>query len=359
MDERCILCDHPKVGHFGSGCHRTSFLRGGCDCDFVEPAPLPLSATADQHRDRAAWWTRRIDMTDNRMWHVTHGSPQWQRLDRMRKVADAARHHHLEMAQALPPEPETDAETEREDEGDDLLDLISIESIVRQPTGTLDLMLGLFDRSPDAGRDQVRARLETEFDQLEPRHRRALMEDVAIRGAFEHMGVVTHFRPSITRPSEEAPAPEDDRIPDTIGRAMEGTLVGPDLQEALESEFSETLGDEAWAETESDGGQHPRDEDLLSRYRYMRSQLEAYWRHWADAPSPAVQRELVTRHPAAFRRQMVLAVQVLTPPEKARFGHRAELLGWIASGMLPLFVEGDAIPLPDIVEARYLACVDR
>jgi hypothetical protein len=193
MDERCLQCDHPKVGHFGSGCNRTSFLRGGCDCDFVEPPALPLTATAEQHRERAAWWSRRIDLTDRRMWRAPHGSDLWLRLDRLRKVADLARHHHLEMAQDLsaPAPIEPDPPVGPDEAGDDLLDLISIWSIERQPASTLELLLELVDGAPPPAQEAVRSRLEAEFDTLEPRHRRALLEDDAIRGLLTRLGVVS------------------------------------------------------------------------------------------------------------------------------------------------------------------------
>jgi hypothetical protein len=356
MDERCILCDHPKVGHFGSGCHRTSFLRGSCDCDFVEPARLTLSATAEQNRERATWWAHRIDITDARMSHAPHGSLQWQRLERLRKVADAARHHHIEMASALPAKAADEHATR---EGDDLLDLICIESIVLQPPGTLDLMLRLFDRGPAEARDAVRIRLETEFDSLEPRHRRALMEDDAIRGALEHMGVMTSLRATASQSAPPVSPMDETPVSVAIAQVMDDTLLGSDLAHALAHELGRTIGDDAFALTERVGDRPSADDELLSRYRHMRSQLEAYWRHWAAAPSTAVQRELVTRHPDAFRRQMVLAIQILTPPEKARFTDRAELFGWVASGMLPLFVDDTPVPLEDIVEARYLALPDR
>jgi hypothetical protein len=63
----------------------------------------------------------------------------------------------------------------------------------------------------------------------------------------------------------------------------------------------------------------------------------------------------MTQHPDAFRRQMRLAIQVLTPPERARFRDRRTLFGWVASGMWPLFVEDVPVPLAEIVEERYLA----
>ncbi len=197
MDERCLQCGHPTVGHYGTGCHRTSFLRGACDCDFVEPAPLPMSATAEQHRERAAWWSRRIDLTDRRMWHATHGSDLWLRLDRLRKVADVARHHHLEMAQTAPdpgrvvPQvvPEVPAE------GEDPFRDVSIRSLEHQPAVALRELQDRFDAASVAARDSLRARLEAEFDALEPRGRRALLEDDAVRAALAHLGVVSPWRP--------------------------------------------------------------------------------------------------------------------------------------------------------------------
>jgi hypothetical protein len=363
MDERCIVCDHPKVGHFGSGCHRTSFLRGACDCDFVEPTPLPLSATAEEHRERAAWWAQRIDLTDRRIWAATHGSPQWQRLDRLRDVADAAWHHHLEMAHALPAG-ETDSrpaadDGEDADEGDNLLDLICIESIASQPAGTLDLMLGLFDRSPTIEREAVRIRLEAEFDRLEPRRRRAILEDEAVRVALEQMGVMTRLYPgSSVEPPGTSPS-DAASIATAIDRAMGTTLEGLDVQEALVREFGGTIGDLARAAT--DGTERDRqalDEDLLSRYHDVRARLEEYWRHWAGAPSTAIQHASITRHPDVFQRQMVLAIQVLTPAEKARFTDRAQVFGWVASGMLPLFADGSPVPLEDVIETCYLVRAD-
>jgi hypothetical protein len=34
--DHCLYCQHPLVGHWGSGCHRSSFLRGDCLCTFVD-----------------------------------------------------------------------------------------------------------------------------------------------------------------------------------------------------------------------------------------------------------------------------------------------------------------------------------
>jgi hypothetical protein len=34
--DHCIVCEHPKIGHWGTGCHRSSFLRGDCSCTFLE-----------------------------------------------------------------------------------------------------------------------------------------------------------------------------------------------------------------------------------------------------------------------------------------------------------------------------------
>lgn len=198
MDVRCILCDHPKLGHWDHGCHRDSFLRGSCDCDYVEPAPLSSAATADEHRERAAWWARRVDLTDGRMWRTTHGSEAWRRLERFRRVADAARHHHAEMAYALDDQPDhtplgaTQAPTDDQG-GDDLFDLISIESLACQSPTTLGLMLDLVDAGPPSARAGVRARLEAEFDVLEPRYRRELLEDDAVRDALVRLGVVSRL----------------------------------------------------------------------------------------------------------------------------------------------------------------------
>ncbi|MFN8520161.1 MAG: hypothetical protein U0667_12385 [Chloroflexota bacterium] len=197
MDERCLQCGHPTVGHHGAGCHRTSFLRGACDCDFVEPAPLPMSATAAQHRERAAWWSRRIDLTDHRMWQTPHGTEQWLRLERLRKVAVVARHHHLEMAQAVPdPDPVVPhVAAEVPAERDDPLRDVSIASLEHQPASALRELQDRFDGASVAARDSLRTRLETEFDALEPRHRRALLEDDALRAALTHLGVVSPWRP--------------------------------------------------------------------------------------------------------------------------------------------------------------------
>lgn len=34
--DRCTYCEHPLIGHWGTRCHRSSFLRGDCLCTFVD-----------------------------------------------------------------------------------------------------------------------------------------------------------------------------------------------------------------------------------------------------------------------------------------------------------------------------------
>jgi hypothetical protein len=45
--DHCNFCDHPLVGHWGGGCHRSSFLRGDCLCTCVdrEAAQEPAGST--------------------------------------------------------------------------------------------------------------------------------------------------------------------------------------------------------------------------------------------------------------------------------------------------------------------------
>jgi hypothetical protein len=355
MGQACILCDHPTIGHFGAGCHRDSFLRGKCDCDFVEPPTIPPSAPAEQHRERAAWWARRVDATDRQMARGGHSSDRWLRLDRFRRAAEAERRRHLEIARALQA---AAIGREPEEPGDDILDLVCIGSITDQTPETVRVLLDHLEQSGAATRDVVRKRLEIEFDSLEPRRRRALLEDAQLRGFLESVGVVSPLDLGDTGRRAEAharPSSSADRLRRALEIAMRGTLATEPVADALARELGETFGDAAWAQTHPEGGAPVRDDAFLARYRAMRSQLETYWRHWASAPNPDVQHALMIEHPAAFQRQVRLAIQVLTPVEKARFGDRWALFGWVASGMQPLFVDDTPVPLTDVIDARYLA----
>jgi hypothetical protein len=358
MHDRCILCDHPTLAHDESGCHRISFLTGSCDCDFLEPTALPSSATAEQHLDRAAWWAHRIDLADHRSWHVTHGTEQWRRLDRFRRLADETRRQHIRIAREIPRDPTPDQAAGAEDDRDDLFDLISIESIERQPAAALDALLELFDQGSTEGRDVVRLRLEVGFEALEPRHRRALLEDDAIRGALVHMGVLSPWGPAGAPEGAREAVPGEPAGPSAIERAMGATLGGSCFQDELAHQFDGSIGDMCWSLTTAASDRRSHDERLLSTCREMREVVESYWRHWAQAPDPAVQRSLIVKDPDSFRRQMLLAIRSLTPPEKARFEGRTQLFGWVASGMLPLFVDEEPVPLEDIIEARYLTSLD-
>jgi hypothetical protein len=359
MDHLCILCDHPTIGHFGTGCHRDSFLRGACDCDFVEPSALGASATPEQHRERAAWWARRIDATDRLVARGGHSSDRWLRLDRFRRAAEVERRRHLDAARARAAEAASEAPVNEPGEG--LLDLISIETITRQPVDTLHHLIEHLELSGSASREDVRARLEVEFDALEPRHRRELLEDPELRGFLAYVGVVTMWS------SESLPRPADamadhatcaERLLEAFRVVLRGTLATVPFEAALAQEFRDTFGDTFWAQTEDADHPLPRDEAFLSRYRTMRGQLETYWRHWAAAPSADVQHAVIVQHAAAFERQVRLAIQLLTPIEKARFGARDELFGWVASGMQPLSVDGVPVALTELIEPRYLVQPD-
>jgi hypothetical protein len=359
MDQACILCDHPRIGHFGTGCHRNSFLRGSCDCDFVEPPIMSPSATAEQHRERAAWWARRVDATDREMARGGQSSDRWLRLDRFRRAAEAERRRHLETAHLL--EAAADLVPEPQEPGDDILDLICIESIAAQTAETLEVLLEHLDQIDPVTRDSVRMRLETEFDSLEPRRRRALLEDAELRGFLEHVGVVSPLDlggTARTPGGRERSSASAERLARALDVAMRATLATQPFEEALAREFADTFGDAFWAQTHAEGDGPARDEAFLARYRTMRAQLETYWRHWASAPNPDVQHAVLIQHPAAFQRQMRLAIQVLTPIEKARFEDRSSLFGWVVSGMQPLFVDDAPVPLTDIVEARYITPPD-
>ena len=338
MNERCIICDHPRAAHFGTGCHTDSFLRGRCDCDFVELPPLPDSATPGQLRARAAWWQQRSEMAETRMRRTRMGSDRWWRLDRFIDAARNARLRGLDMAAALEVEA-TRATTD--DPADDLLDLISIETITTQEAGAFQWMLAELDRRGDAARDTVRTRLTAEFDALEPRHRRELLEDDGLRGFLEHVGVVSAWSMSV--PDEAVPS---------LGPAEQLSFFG-----SLESEDGHTLGDEFWAQTDAGTERLPRDEAFISQYHRTRERVEGYWRHWAQAPSPQALVAYIAMDPDEFKRQMALAIEVLTPPERSRFTNRGQLNGWIASGMRPLF-EGDrVVPLDEVIDKGYLPAV--
>src|SRR6187399_2116674 len=124
VNERCILCGHPRTAHFGTGCHTDSFLRGRCDCVFVELPPLPDSATPAQYRARAAWWQQRVEMAEARMRRTRMGSDRWWHLDRFIDAARSARARGLDLAAALEADPTPAIAA---GPGDDLLDLVSIE----------------------------------------------------------------------------------------------------------------------------------------------------------------------------------------------------------------------------------------
>ncbi len=297
VSERCIICDHPMGAHIGLGCQTDSFLRGRCDCDFFELPPLPRPATAAQHRARADWWLVRAEMAETRLRRTRIGSERWWRLDRFIDMARTAHAHGLEMASAL----ESAA-----DPGDDLLDLIGIESIASRPGSTLDLVLERLEHSDDAARDTVRARLEAEFDTLQPRRRRELLEDDALRGFLQRVGVVSAWSVSVTEASSLDPA-HPDPLPGSSG----------------------------------------------CRTDAMRGNVERYWRDWAQAPRPQIHIAYIAMDPDEFKQYLALAIETLTPAERSRFTNRNQLNCWIVSGMRPLFEDGHEVPLHEVIDEGY------
>jgi len=130
----CVFCDHPRAGHWGSGCHRSSFLRGDCDCSFVDQPALPAPATADQYRKSAAWWDERIHIIDGDIRRSRDGSTRRLRLERVRANAVAAARHAREMAEQADAE-EARGHSGREPAidatGSSHLDLITTEGLRR------------------------------------------------------------------------------------------------------------------------------------------------------------------------------------------------------------------------------------
>jgi hypothetical protein len=307
VNQRCIICEHPRAAHFGAGCHIDSFLRGRCDCDFVELPALPLTATPAQHRARAAWWQQRVEMAEARMRRTRMGTERWWRLDRFADVARTARARGLDMAAAL--DAEATAATAA-DPGDDLLDLVNLETVATQEPATLRHVLEHLESSGGAEQAALRSRLTAEFDALEPRHRRELLEDDAFRGFLDHIGVVSAWDASV--PSD---APSD-----ACGdaSALTSSTIGPEI---------------------------------------TRAQIEAYWRHWAQAPSPRLLIAYIAMDPDEFKVYLALAAEVLTPAERSRFANRTQLNGWIVSGMRPLFEDGREVLLEDVIDQGYLPVV--
>jgi hypothetical protein len=299
MDRRCIICDHPMTAHTGAGCLADSFLRGRCDCDFQELPPLPRPATPARHLARADWWLVRTEMALARQRRARPGTERWWRLDRFLDVARMERSRDLAMAAALEAGespassdlPEKPPPASAEPSGDDLLDLVSIDCLTDQEPATLAFVLDHLERSDDAAQVDVRARLTAEFDALEPRHRRVLLEDDAQRGFLERAGVCTWI----------AEAPSEGSVPD------------------------------------------------LSR-----AHVEGYWRYWAQAPSPETLIAYIAMDPDEFKRYLELAISVLTLAERSRFATRGQLHAWIVSGMRPLSRDGEEVPLDEVIDRGYL-----
>ncbi|MET0772579.1 MAG: hypothetical protein ABWZ82_05810 [Candidatus Limnocylindrales bacterium] len=341
MNERCIICEHPRTAHFGTGCHTDSFLRGRCDCDFVELPALPESATPAQYRARAAWWQQRAEMAETRQRRTRMGTERWWRLDRFVDAARSARSRGLDMAAALEAEAITPA---TEAPGDDLLDLMTIETIATQQPATLQWMLEQLERSDVAARDALRTRLTAEFDALEPRYRRELLEDETLRRFLEQSGVVSAW--SVSVPTGMALAP--------LAALSTGPTDRQAFLESVESELDETIGDEYEARTEGLSEPQSHDEAFIRQYMRTRADVEAYWRHWAQAPSPQALVAYIAMDPDEFKRYLALAVEVLTPAERSRFSNRHQLNGWIASGMQPLSQDGQDVPLEAVIDPGYL-----
>jgi hypothetical protein len=274
-------------------------------------------------------------MAEARLGRTRLGSDRWWRLDRFLDAARNARARGLEMAAGL----EANAADEMPDTPrDDLLDLIGIESIADQQPATFQLVLEHLARTDGATRDAVRSRLTAEFDSLEPRHRRELLEHDALRGFLEHVGVVSAWNV---------------RMPVTAGPSSE-PIDRQSFLESVESELDDTIGDAYHARTEIMADSLPSDDELIEGYRRARAHVEGYWRHWALAPSPQALVAYIAMDPDEFKRYLALAVEVLTPAERARFSNRNELNGWIASGMRPLSVDGQDVPLKDVIDPGYL-----
>jgi hypothetical protein len=208
LDDHCIICDHPRSGHWGAGCHRSSFLRGDCGCDFVEQPPLPSDATATQYRGRAEWWRQRIRMTDDHIRRTSVDSDQRRRLERFRDLAITSERRALEAAERMDAAQRregsergtaiagitsarqvTDAERQRRE----LLASIEMASIAKLPPRALGLLQAQFDTSLRVERQEVLARVERQFNDLEPSYRRQLLEDEDVLAFLEHIGVVSHW----------------------------------------------------------------------------------------------------------------------------------------------------------------------
>jgi hypothetical protein len=392
MDDYCVICEHPKSGHFGSRCHRTSFLKGDCDCDFVERPPLPLDATAAQYRERAEWWRHRVRVTEIHIRRAKYGSERWARLGHVRDAAERSARRADEAAELKEAMERREraahtavaaraaaaaGRTETEQQHLGFLEQIGIESIQGQPLCFLGLLQEQFDEASDDERQEVRARVEEEFNDLQPSLRRELLEDSSSRDFLEHIGVVSRWTVSFGQPHEARPtldttagrpepgSPEwadkmiriarDPEIGAAFDQAMRESVAHMRFLEQLDAEYGDTAGDAYFAQTEAEEGRLPRDECFIADYEQSRSRIEAYWHNWSLAPSPQLQRGFMARDPEGFKRHMTMAIQVLTPPEKFRFTSHDELFGWIASGMRPLIVDGERVPLEEVVEARYLA----
>ena len=391
MSNHCIICDHPRANHWGSGCHKNSFLRGSCDCTFVEPPPLPASATAGQYRERAGWWEDRVRITDDKIWQSEVGSARYHRLAYFRRSATNAAKRAREMAEL------TEAQEVRERvarEAADaaaardakraaaakahqgLLDGISLATLQEQPLCTLGMYEEEFDLSSPSEQLAVRNRVAAEFNVLPPVERRELLEDKHVRDLLEHLGVVSRWTIGLAQehePSEpkeaatnwpEAGTPE---WADEIVRIANDPAIDAVFEEArrkadahmrfvqqLDAEYGDTVGDTYWAQTEAEDPL-PRDEAFIAAYDQDREKVEAYWRNWALAPSPMLQQALMRSDPENFKRHMTIAIQMLTPDEKFCFASHDELFGWIVSGMKPLIVDGRRVPLDEVIEPRYLS----
>lgn len=216
----CIICEHPAHLHFGPGCHKTSLLRGSCECTFIKQLPLSEDASAEQYRERADWWTARVRVTDDHIRRTSYGSERRRRLEAFRENAHSTAQQSLEMAElteakearqraerdaAVAAAAATAHESSVEGRHQGFLDDINISNIERQSLAFLELLLEQFDESSDAERASVSARVEQEFDSLEPARKRELLEDDSSRDFLEHIGVVSRWTVSIGQGFDDFP----------------------------------------------------------------------------------------------------------------------------------------------------------
>ena len=200
VNERCILCEHPgprtsaravtPIRSSAAAATATSSSCPPCLGRRPRPSTAHVRPGGSSEIETAEARRRRTRTGHRAMVAASTGSSMWPRT---RERAASRRRppwrprHPRDATQA----PVTTCSTSS----------ASSRSRPEDPA-TLRHVLEHLDDSGSAEQGVLRVRLTAEFDALEPRHRRELLEDEALRGFLEHVGVVSAW--NVSTPSDRA-----------------------------------------------------------------------------------------------------------------------------------------------------------